>query len=257
VENVSFIRTHLGFSPYGIVQDSTSSGDGFAGISMVASPIEQVTQQHICIVNGGNITVDSACYWVWSGQPATVPFQITGLQNAGPISFRAHLVATSPNPNAPYLFQVPNQNGFPADFHHVPLNGFASATYQFSSYTAGVFDGSVFFNGSLLSAGPTTTVQTFGHLKPLGTFEPHAVTANANYSTGASTDFWVRCTANSFTVTLTQTGNQQMVIVTNEGAGTITMAVSAGSYFGPATIAAGHGATFVSDGTNWRCIGAY
>ncbi len=253
-QNLLFSRTHLGFSPYGLVQDATASGDGYAGVRFVGSPIESITRQHICIVNGGSITVDPSCYWGWDNtdveKPALTAFQITGLQDFGPIDFQAQLLANHPNPNCPQIISVGNQNGFPIDVHNIALNGFALNRLPFTSYTGLVQGASVYLNGDSTNTGNNSKLNVGGSLNA------HSTSKTAAYSTAAS-DFMIRCTANSFTLTLTQRTANQIIFVTNEGAGTITMAVSAGSYIGPATIAGGHSAIFVSDGTNWRCMGSY
>ena len=257
ITNILTARMHLGFSRFGIFQDVSTNGNGIAGMSMVGSPIEFVSTGHIRIANGGAIDIDGSSYWTWTnGSPAQPAFAITRSQNQGSIRFAPHLVGT--NANCPYLFYAGVQSNSAAFFsNYGSLAGFAAQTFPFASYNSAVLPGSVFFNGAAVAFSPTTNVTTNGALTLNGRLFLHNVTKTATYSTNAGADLWVRATANSWTLTLTQSGAGQTVVVTNEGAGTITLAVSAGSYFGPATIAAGHGATFVSDGTNWRCIGAY
>jgi hypothetical protein len=69
VENLLFLRSHLGFGQYGILQDSASTSGGIAQLDLIASPIESVSQQFINICKGGGIRVRGG-YWVWSGTPA-------------------------------------------------------------------------------------------------------------------------------------------------------------------------------------------
>ena len=42
VVGLSLIRTHLGFGQYGIWQDSTTLGAGYAGLTLIDCPIEAV-----------------------------------------------------------------------------------------------------------------------------------------------------------------------------------------------------------------------
>jgi hypothetical protein len=127
----------------------------------------------------------------------------------------------------------------------------STTTYQVLA-TVGTDAGlSLLVGGSLYSGA----LRNFGRLVPAGT--PTSVSATTTTTSGQA---WIRCTTNSFTLTLGTSsflaGQQQYV--TNEGSGTITMAAATGAYYGPATIAAsGHGATFMFDGTNWRCVGSY
>lgn len=254
VQNVLFSRCHLGFAPYGIVQDATSSGDGYSGLRLDATPIESITKQHLCIVNGGSIAVDPSSYWGWDNtdvaKPALPAFQITGLQDFGPIDFWPQLLTNHPNPNCPWVIQVANQNGFPIETHGITAGAFAQKVYQFTAYTGRVEAATAYFQGQFLNVGNQTVLNVGGGM------QLHSTTKSANYTT-VGTDAFVRCTA-TMTLTLAQNASPQLLVVTNESAsGTVTLAVSAGTYVGPATIAAAHGATFISDGTNWRCVGTY
>lgn len=124
VVNVTFFRCHLGFGPYGIVQDATLTGNGYAGLTLIDSPIEYVSQQHINIVNGGNIRIEGG-YWVWNGTPANPAFQIRQV-NSGPIYFTPRLEQNYPNPNSPAVIQVDSYTNYTIHAE-TPLNGFAVA----------------------------------------------------------------------------------------------------------------------------------
>lgn len=350
--NLSFIRTHLGFGPFGVVQDVGPSsglngtlsmgtpvtsipvtslttavvvnntilvgtadaldvfsvsapaavgatsvsvasraptynhasgagvyvdlGDSINGMTMIASPIEQVTQ-HIAVINCGNIYIDHASYWTWNGTPTVSGAFTTVLQNVGPIWFGASLTQSS-NPNCAAVFALNpaggNQDGNFCLFM-TPLGTFAASYFPYQSYLGFTLQGTTYFYGPMngpssyssnFTGGMTVGNASFATAtaliaKAVVEFEnalwlSGAVSKAVSYSTAAS-DQWIRCTA-TLTLTLTQNTNNQLIYVTNESAsGTVTLAVSAGTLYGPSTIAAGHGATFVSDGTNWRCIGAY
>ena len=78
----------------------------------------------------------------------------------------------------------------------------------------------------------------------------------ANYSTVLS-DIWVRCSTNSFTVTLTNSNNK-MIIVTSETAGqTITVAASSGAINGPTSLVGVCGAMYLCVGTGFRCVAVW
>lgn len=83
----------------------------------------------------------------------------------------------------------------------------------------------------------------------------HNTAKTATYST-ANADIWIRCTANSFTVTLNG-GTSQAQIVSNEGAGTITVAAASGSILGTSIIPPGGLAIYLRNGTNWVTAANY
>jgi len=125
--NVSVIRCHLGFSKYGIIQDDTTSGNGFTGLTLIDSPIENVSEQMINLAFGGNIRIDGG-YWLWGGsdaamRPAKAAFSI-GVLNQGPIWISTRLEEQTKNPNSPGVVEVRGYSN-----HRItvdtPLNGFA------------------------------------------------------------------------------------------------------------------------------------
>jgi hypothetical protein len=97
-----------------------------------------------------------------------------------------------------------------------------------------------------------------GNVAINGSIGTHFSSKTGNYAV-TSSDQWIRATANSFTITLDTTGGQQILFITNEGSGTITLVVSGGgtvdgsaSYVLPAhTNWIG-----VSDSTNWHTLSA-
>jgi hypothetical protein len=256
VENVLFSRTHMGFSQVGMMQDVTTNGDGWVGIKMEASPIEFVSVAHIAITNGGSWEIDPACYWTWSnGTPANPAFSICGQQNGGNITFSANLLGWT-NANCPYVYFAGSQSN---GSQFLPLNQlgtFAALWYPFVSYNALSVPGSAYLFGALVETGNTTNFISTFETTLNGLLVLHSVSKTANYSTIIN-DLWTRCTANSFTVTLTQFALEQILIVTNEGSGTITIVAGTGSYTGPATLPPGGGAIIMSDGTNWHCVSSY
>lgn len=106
------------------------------------------------------------------------------------------------------------------------------------------------------SAGATVIANT---LTSTGIRESY-VAKTANY-TATATDYEVDCTANTFTVTLPNStaGNFQLYVVTNSGAGVITVTTVGGAQIvgnngvsTTATIAAGSSSTFHATGTGYR-----
>lgn len=126
--SVAFHRCHMGFGPYGILQDYTTTGDGFTGLYLYDTPIELVTTQHILMYNGGNIRIDGG-YWDWAAQPANPMFQINAV-NIGPIWFSPYLIPQYPNPNCPYVFYIPGYTNYPI-YVDTPLNGAAQKWFNY------------------------------------------------------------------------------------------------------------------------------
>lgn len=112
VDNVLFLRTHLGFSPWGIYQPTQTSG-GIVGLTMIASPIEQVTSGHITLYGYGNWLIDSSCYWTWTtGATSTHPMLDVVQVSAGGITFRPRLEPTLANSNSPSVIRVTGFTNF-------------------------------------------------------------------------------------------------------------------------------------------------
>ena len=130
VQNVTVVRCHLGFGQYGILQDATATGNGFAGLTLIDSPIEWVSVRHADIVNGGNIRCLGG-YWTWNGTPANTAFRVDAV-NTGPMEFSVFLNAT--NANSPSVINVSGYSNFPVDIR-MALNGFAAALYTYSGGT--------------------------------------------------------------------------------------------------------------------------
>jgi hypothetical protein len=120
--NSTFVRCHLGFSKYGILQDDTASGNGFTGLTLIDSPIESVSEQMMKIAYGGNIRVEGG-YWLWNGTPAKAAFSI-GVVNQGPVWISPRLEEQTKNPNSPAVVQVTGFTNFAVEID-TPLNGFA------------------------------------------------------------------------------------------------------------------------------------
>ena len=128
VLNLLFLRTHLGFSQYGLYQEPTTSlAVGFDGLTMIASPIEFVSVQHISAKTGGAWYIDGSCYWGWNGTPAN-PCVVVGPVTTGPILIRARLLANTPNANSPYVIGVTSYTNYSVVVDS-PLNGFAQTVY--------------------------------------------------------------------------------------------------------------------------------
>ncbi|MGY1635499.1 hypothetical protein ACI78V_02455 [Geodermatophilus sp. SYSU D00742] len=173
--NCSMIRTHLGFSRYGILQDpATSLNVGFNQLTMIASPIEYVTEQMLALKSCGGIRILGG-YWAWAtwaqgpdlGPVAALPAATIGPVTLGPVEISSEFVAVAPNPNSPALVQVTGFTNHPIKVTQ-PLNGFcqtcfsgnwvqdipapavpASATALTNAFSSPV---QVFVNGGIVSA---------------------------------------------------------------------------------------------------------
>lgn len=136
VANVSLIRCHLGFSQYGILQDATTNGNGFTGLTLIDSPIESASVQGALIVNGGYISVKGG-YSIWTGTPANAWFEVANL-NSGPLWFDQRLEVNSPNPNSPAVVAITGYTNHPVHIDG-PLNGFAQARYTSTGLQKNIF----------------------------------------------------------------------------------------------------------------------
>lgn len=79
---------------------------------------------------------------------------------------------------------------------------------------------------------------------------------NSTTST-VTTKNWYAAISGTFTLTLTISANNQIIWVTNEGSGVVTVAASSGSLVGPTTLGPNAGAIYLCDATNWRCLGSW
>ena len=87
----------------------------------------------------------------------------------------------------------------------------------------------------------------------------HTAVSRTTAYTTARGDLWVRATSGSWTLTLgTPTDNQELII-TNEGAGVITVTPQTGTINGGANRVLGPNSSIIviADGTNWHIIGSY
>jgi hypothetical protein len=100
-------------------------------------------------------------------------------------------------------------------------------------------------------------MQIKGTLTLAGPLITHNTTKTANYTT-LTTDFWVRATSGSFTITMgtTSFAASQIQMVTNEGTGTITLAAVTGT-IDLTTLPPASGVILAFDGTNWHTIGSW
>ncbi|MCR6032208.1 hypothetical protein GGQ22_12265 [Nocardioides sp. zg-579] len=252
VTKVLAVGSHHGFSQFGIFQDVSTTGQGYASLNLVGSPIEYVSKGHVRIACGGNMTFDAGSYWTWTnGTPATPPFIIYDQQNIGPIRFEPHLYGS--NPNAPYLAYIGAQApGCLFDFN-ANLGTFAAAAFPFNTYGSKDFRGQVFFNGPI-STGGTSAFTAGGAVRLNNRLQVHSVGRTSAYATSNTTDLWVKCSG-TWTLTLSSGANaEQVVIATNTSSGTITVAASSGSILGtgtPTTLTPGQTRMYLYDGTNW------
>lgn len=133
-ENITFMRCHMGWpTKYGILQDpATTTGDGYSGITMIDTPIEQVATQPMSIINGGNIRIQGG-YWTWSaaGSTATEGFYIKNV-NTGPIWISTKLEPTYANANAQWVLRVAGYTNYNVHFDG-SLNGFAPQWANFNT----------------------------------------------------------------------------------------------------------------------------
>lgn len=126
--NVSFIRTHLGFGQYGIFQDDTTSGAGYAGLTLIDSPIENVTVQHMRMMYAGNVRIQGG-YWLWSGTPSNSALYLKRL-NSGHLWFSTRLEPGTPNANAPALVEIDEYDTGREVHINTILSGFAVTEYD-------------------------------------------------------------------------------------------------------------------------------
>jgi hypothetical protein len=126
-DNFTIIRSHLGFSQYGILQEDTGTEmRGFSGLVLLGSPIEFVSRQHVKIATSGNIRIEGG-YWTWDGTPANPAFSVRNITH-GPIWLSPRFDPGFPNPNSPALVDV---SGYATHPVHVltPLNEFARTVH--------------------------------------------------------------------------------------------------------------------------------
>lgn len=137
VTNVSLIRTHLGFSRYGILQDpDTTRNVGFDQLTMIASPIEYVTEQMLALKTCGGIRILGG-YWAWAtwargpdlGVVSSLPAATIGPVTLGPVEISTEFVAVAPNANSPALVQVAGFTNHPITISQ-PLNGFCETQFS-------------------------------------------------------------------------------------------------------------------------------
>ncbi|MBW0088903.1 hypothetical protein I4I73_07645 [Pseudonocardia sp. KRD-184] len=126
-DNFAVVRSHLGFSEYGILQEGPGVEErGFSGLVLLASPIEFVSRQHVALGTSGNIRVEGG-YWTWDGTPDFPAFSIRNVTH-GPIWLAPRLDPGFANPNSPALVEVEGYTNHPV---HVltPLNDFARTVH--------------------------------------------------------------------------------------------------------------------------------
>lgn len=138
-DNFVIIRSHLGFSQYGIYQDDTSnSGNGFSGLTMLGCPVEFVSAQHMVLGTTGLVYVRGG-YWGWDGTPANPCVTIKAVTH-GPCWFSPRLDSGLANPNATAFVHVEDYNNHPI-FVETPTADFVGDHPQISgsySVQAGV-----------------------------------------------------------------------------------------------------------------------
>lgn len=141
------------------------------------------------------------------------------------------------------------------------LDGFSSVTLSAASSSIVWCDGTNWWTlgSSGMSGGGTFivrgTLSATGALVTGGEVVFRRVAKTTTY-TAATSDFWVEATSGTWTLTL-NVNNGQMIVASNSGSGTITVAPSAGSIAGPTSLPTGAGAVYVCDGTNWQCVGSW
>ncbi|WP_175074664.1 hypothetical protein [Terribacillus sp. AE2B 122] len=141
VVNTTVLRTHLGFSKWGIYQEETTTNDGIAGLTLIDSPIEFVSEGMIkCRAIGQARFIGG--YWAWAtGTTSSNACITTDMVNFGPVEIKVRTETTRPNPNSPFLIRVNSYHNHPI-YIDTALNGLAKEFYY--SPTGGR---KVFING--------------------------------------------------------------------------------------------------------------
>ncbi|MGE0295664.1 hypothetical protein [Pseudonocardia sp.] len=122
-DNFAVIRSHLGFSRFGILhEDPDGENRGFSGLVLIASPIEFVSEQHVVLATSGNIRIEGG-YWTWDGTPARPAFTVRDVTH-GPVWLSPRLDEGFPNPESPALVDVTGYANHPI-YVQTPLNDFA------------------------------------------------------------------------------------------------------------------------------------
>lgn len=162
--NVTFIRCHLGFSNYGILQENpTTAGWGINGLTLLDSPIESVDNQHIKLNTAGNVRIEGG-YWVWkTNQPANAALEIYQL-SGGPLWFNPRLERNFPNPNAGSVIKITGYTTYPI-YIDGDLGSFAP---KWINYGASLDITKVFVQG-LPYGGQAKGIKAVTVTQPIGT----------------------------------------------------------------------------------------
>ncbi len=131
-------------------------------------------------------------------------------------------------------------------------NGSLSPTVRMILDNAGKLWIAPTISSNTVSSGTASIDQT-GNAFFAGSMTVNRVTKTTTYTT-LTTDYVVECTSGSFTVTLSSTNNSgQIQVISNSGAGTITVAAGGGKTLnGPTSVATHTAQQYVGDGAgNW------
>lgn len=112
-------------------------------------------------------------------------------------------------------------------------------------------------------SGPVNTeaaLTSSGGLQLNSRLLTHKVTKTANYTTLTTSDLWIGCTTNAFTVSVTTTQTGQLLFITNENTlasgNYITLAAVSGT-IDNTIIPPGGGCVLLCDGTNAHTVGSW